>query len=257
MKTRTTSPGLQQVLGTRAFLETRRNRPQEALELTSTAIRLGYVQPEPRHIATSHYFLAEYLQMTDAHPAAARAHRLAAALLYQLCGMTHDLDGTRRALATELRQDAGREDLPGTVDEVVRVAEQTEGVHLDQLITALQPDRQAVAGALAEILRAAADINAGQDPAVQDQLRQWEPVIAAMVAAADGDSDAAAQLTPVLDQLAQEQDWAAVAAVLRRIISGDRDGSLLEGLNPTGTYIADQVLTRLAQPPDTPAQEDP
>ena len=75
----------------------------------------------------------------------------------------------------ELRRDADREDLPGTVDEVIRVAEQTEGVHLDRLITALQPDRQAVADALAEILRAAADTDPGQDPAIQDQLQQWEP----------------------------------------------------------------------------------
>ena len=197
--------GLQQVLSTRAFLEDSRGRPQQALELQRTAIRLAYVRPEPRDIAISHHQLANYLHMAGSDPAAARAHRLAAALLYQLTGMTHELAVTSRALARELRQDADREDLPGTLDEVIRVAEQTEGVHLDQLITALQPDRQAVADALAEILRAAADTDPGQDPAIQDQLQQWEPVIAATVAAAGGDSDAAAQLTPVLDQLAQDQ----------------------------------------------------
>ena len=137
------------------------------------------------------------------------------------------------------------------------MAEQTEGVHLDRLITALQPDRQAVADTLAEILRTAADTDPGQDPAIQDHLQRWEPVIAATVAAAGGDSDAAAQLTPVLDQLAQDQDWAALAAVLRRIIGGDRDASLLEGLDPIDTAITGQVLARLAQPPDAPAQEDP
>ena len=157
----------------------------------------------------------------------------------------------------QLRRDADREDLPGTVDEVIRVAEQTEGVHLDRLIAALQPDRQAVASALAEILRAAADTDPGQDPAIEDQLRQWEPVIAATVAAAGGDSEAAAQLAPVLDQLAQDSDWAALAAVLRRIIGGDRDASLLQGLDPVDTAITGQVLARLAQSPDAPAQEDP
>ena len=86
--------------------------------------------------------------------------------------MTHDLARTSRALARELRRDGGRADLPDTVDEVIRVAEQTEGVHLDQLITALQPDRQAVADALARILRTAADDDPGQDPAVQDQLQR-------------------------------------------------------------------------------------
>jgi hypothetical protein len=247
--------GLQQVLSVRALLENTRGRPQQALELQRTAIRLAYVRPEPRDIAISHHQLAGYLQMAGADPAAARAHRLAAALLFQLSAMTHELGGASMSLATELRRDARHENLPGTFDEVIRVAEQTEGVHLDRLITALQPDRQAAADAMAEILRSAA--NPGQDLAIQGYLQELEPVIAAMVSVAGGDPDAAAQLAPVLDELAQHQETAALAAVLRRIIGGDRDDSLLEGLDPVGTAMADQVLTRLAQPQDAPAQEDP
>ena len=200
------------MLGTRAFLENRRRRPQQALELESTAIRLAYVRPEPRDIAISHHQLAGCLQMTGADPAAARAHLLAAALLYQLTGMTHELGSASSMLAIELRQNADREDLPGTVDEVVRMAEQTEGVHLDRLLTALHPDRQAAAVALAEILRTAADTDPGQGLAIQDHLDRWEPYIAATVAAARGDSDAAAQLTPVLDELARTSDCAASSA---------------------------------------------
>ena len=162
--------GLQHALGGRAVLEDSRGRPQQALELESTAIRLAYLQPEPRHIAIRHYQIATYLQVTGADPAAARAHRLAAALLCQLTGTTHLLARASRALANELRRDADCGDLPGTLDEVIRVAEQTEGVHLDRLITALQPDRQAVASALAEVLRAAAGNSPGQDPTIQDRL---------------------------------------------------------------------------------------
>ena len=245
------------VSGNKVEIGRRRKRPQQALEFERTAIRLAYVRPEPQDIAISHQQLAGYLQMAGADPAAGRAHLLAAALLYQLSGMTHELGGTSRVLARELRQEADRKELPGTLDEVIRVAEQTEGVHLDRLLTALQPDRRAVAAALAEILRAAADTDPGQDSAIQDQLQQWEPVIAATVAAAGGDSDAVAQLAPVLDQLAQDQDWAALAAVLRRIIGGDRDASLLPGLDPVGTAVTGQVLAQLAQPPDAPAHEDP
>jgi tetratricopeptide (TPR) repeat protein len=244
---------LQRVLGARASLEDTRGRPQQALELQQAAIRLAYVRPEPRDIAVGHYQLATYLQTATADFPAARAHRLAAALLYQLSGMTQQLGVTIRALAMELRRDAGHEDLPGTVDEVIRVAEQTEGAHLDRLITALQPDRQAVADTLTEILRTAAD----RDPVIQYHLQQWEPYIAATVAATAGDPDAAAQLTPVLHQLAQTSDGAALGAVLRRIIDGDRDDSLLEGLDPIDAAITSQVLTRLTQPPDAPAQENP
>ncbi len=66
-------------------------------------------------------------------------------------------------------------------------------------------------------------------------------MIAATVAATGGDSDSAAQLAPVLDQMAEDQDWAALGTVLRRIIGGDRDASLLQGLNPIGTAITGQV----------------
>lgn len=245
---------LQQVLTSRAFLEYRRGRPQQALELQRTAIRLAYAQPEPQDIAISHQQLANYLQRTGADRAAARAHRLASALLYQLTGMTHELGNISWALAMQLGRDADREELPGTVDEVIRVAEQTEGVHLDQLITALQPDRQAAADALAEILRTAADTDPGQDPAIQDHLQQWEPYIADTVAAAGGDSDAAAEFTPTLDELARNPDWVALAAVLRRIIGGERGDGLLDGLDPIDTAIATEILARLAQPPDAPVE---
>jgi tetratricopeptide (TPR) repeat protein len=249
--------GLKQVLGTRAFLEDRRGRPRQALELQRTVIRLAYVRPEPRGIAINHHQIANYLRKTGTDLAAARANRLAAALLFQLTGMSHELAVASRMLARELRRDAARENLPGTLDEVIGTAEQTEGVHLDRLITALQPDRQAVVGALAEILRTSADTSPEQDLAIQDLLRQWEPYIAATVAAAGGDSDVAAQLTPALDRLAQDQDWVALVTVLRRIIGGGRDASLLEGLDPTDAAIAGQILAWLAQRPDTPAQEDP
>ena len=149
--------GRQRVLGVRAALEERRGRPREALELQRAATRLVYVQPEPWAVATTHHQLASRLTMAEVDPAAARAHLLAAALLYLLVGVAHELGIAIRVLAAQFRRDAGREDLPDTLDEVIRVAEQTEGVHLDRLIATLQPDRQAVADTLAEILRAVAD----------------------------------------------------------------------------------------------------
>jgi tetratricopeptide (TPR) repeat protein len=248
-------PRLARVLGARADLESHRGNTAGALALEQAAIRFGYARPEPRDIAGHHHNLANYLARS--HPAAQRAHRLAAALIYQLTGMAHYLAVTSRTLAWELRQDTDSGDLPGTVDEVIRAAEQTEGVHLDQLLTALQPDRQAITNILAGILRTAADTDLGQDSVIRDDLQQWEPVIAASVAAASGDSEAAAQLAPVLEQLAQDSDWAALTVVLRRIIGGDRAGSLLNGLDPVDTAIAGQVLTKLAQPPDAPAPEQP
>jgi hypothetical protein len=46
--------------------------------------------------------------------------------------------------------------------------------------------------------------------------------------------------------MARTQDWAALVAVLRRIIGGETDASLLDGLDQIDTAIAAQVLARLA-----------
>jgi hypothetical protein len=73
--------------------------------------------------------------------------------------MTHYLANSLRDLAAELREEPATStgQLPATLAEVIQVAEQTDGVHLADLLTALQPDTEAVEAALAEILRTARD----------------------------------------------------------------------------------------------------
>lgn len=78
------------------------------------------------------------------------------------------------------------------------------------------------------------------------RLRQtWAPIVAAVVAAANGNSQAASELEPVLEELASKDDWQALAAVLRRILDGERDVALLDGLDQTDTIIAGNVLRDL------------
>jgi hypothetical protein len=242
------TPNLARVLGTRASLEEELGHRDAAVEFGQIALRLSYVRPGPRDIAISHHKVADYLGAAGREPAAQRAHRLAAALIRQLTGMTHDLANTQRALAAELRRDdgAGTGPLPETVAEVIRVAEQTDGVRLGDLLAALEPDAEAASDALARILRDAADLPANDDVDVAGYLERWEPVIAAVAAACRGDRDAAAQLGPFLEDRAREQDWAALAAALHRILGGERGESLLDGLDAIDAAIAGQVLTRLA-----------
>jgi tetratricopeptide (TPR) repeat protein len=150
-------PMLARVLSTRADLEDASGRPGAAANLEEAAIRLSYARPDPRDIAISHHNLAYYLWEIGGDRAGQRAHRLAAALIWRLTGMAHDLARTQRALAAEIRDDTGGGDaVPGTVAEVVAVAERTDGVRLGDLLAALEPDTGAVETALAEILRAAA-----------------------------------------------------------------------------------------------------
>ena len=245
---------LAQVLGARADLEARRGNLAAALAFAQTAIRYSYARPDPRVIAISHHNLAGYLREAGSDPAVQRAHRLAGALIFRLTGMTYDLANSLRELAGELRQDTGRGHLPGTLDEVVHVADRTEGVRVGQLITALQPDSQAADAVLTQILATAAGIDPDHDD-IKDHLQRWEPVITLTAAAAVGDAEAAAQLTPVLDHFAQDEDWAALAGVLRRIANGERGDHLLDGLDRIDTAIATEALTRLTPPPGSPKEE--
>jgi hypothetical protein len=150
------TPMLATVLTTRAELEDVSGRAGAAADLARTALRLHYARPDPRDIAISHHNLANYLRETGGDRAGQRAHRLAAALIWRLTGMAHDLADTQRALAADLRDDPGA-DLLVTLGDVIRVAERADGVRLGELLAALEPDRQATEEALAGILRAAAD----------------------------------------------------------------------------------------------------
>jgi tetratricopeptide (TPR) repeat protein len=150
---------LARVLSSRASLEDALGHPDKAAEFERTALRFRYTHPDSHDIVISHHNLASYLRKIGGDLAGQRAHRLAAALICQLTGMTHYLAGTRRALAAELRQDdaAGVGELPTTLAEVVQIAELTDGVRLRELITALQSDPEAVTDVLTQILRDAAD----------------------------------------------------------------------------------------------------
>jgi hypothetical protein len=228
---------LARILGTRASLEHALGHQSAAAEFTRTALRFGYVRPDPGDIANDHHNLAICLGVTGGDRVGQRAHRLAAALIYRLADMIHDQAVTRRELAAELREDGTADArLPDTLAEVVRVAELTDGVRLGVLLAALQSDPSAVEAALAQILRNAADLPAYDDVGIARHLEQWEPVIADVAAACGGDQDAATRLGPYLDEQAKHPDWAALAAVLRRILNGERGDALLVRQPPIASW---------------------
>ena len=97
------TPRLARVLSTRASLEDELGHRQAAADLARAALRLSYARPEPRDIAIGHHNLANLPGAAGGDRAGQRAHRLAAALIFRLSGMAHDLADTVRVLAEELR----------------------------------------------------------------------------------------------------------------------------------------------------------
>ncbi len=238
---------LARVLSNRASLEDALGRVSAAAELERAALRLRYARPELRDIAVGHHNLASSLWELEGDPAGQRAHRLAAALLYQLAGMAHDLADTMRVLAAESRAGGGDPSLPTTLAQVIEAADCTEGVRLGALLAAIEPDVQVIEQALADILRTAANLppeDSEPDPA--RYLREWEPYVTAIATACRTGQQPPAELLEELDNLANSADWSALAAALRRILSGERaEATLLTGLDPIDTAIAREILARI------------
>ena len=85
----------------------------------------------------------------------------------------------------------------------------------------------------------------GAGDAVARIRQQWAQVVAAVVDVCRGNADAVRAVAPFLEQLAGQDDWRALAAVLRRILAGERDATLLNGLDATDRVIVGDILAAL------------
>jgi hypothetical protein len=241
--------GLARVFGYLGHLEGNRGHPDMAAEFERTVLRVLYTRSDAREIAMSHETLARYLEMA-ADPAGQAAHELAAALLYRLAGLTTDLVNTEHVLVSRLHEDNlrgtdGTAWFPATLAGLIQAAELTDGVRLADLIGALEPDRQAAATALAEIVRSVTR-PAPEDAVIAENVRRWTPDIGAIAAACQPGPQAGAQALPDLDELAERYGWRKLVPVLRRIIAGERGEHLTAGLDPVDAAIARETLARVA-----------
>ena len=241
---------LGRVYGARANLENMRGHLQDAVELERSALRLLYVHADPRDIATGHQNLAHDLSRAPTgNRAERRAHRLAAALLGHLTGDTHHLTSRLRVLAADLRRETEHPDtpaLPTTVSEVTGLVDAGDGVRFGELRTALCSDPDTADQALIDLLATAATLpDQPAEDMVAPLLTQWEPVIAAVVAAATT-GHTPTELADALNQAEDSSDWATLVAALRRVLAGDRDREqLLAGLDDVDTAILTATLDRL------------
>jgi tetratricopeptide (TPR) repeat protein len=78
---------------------------------------------------------------------------------------------------------------------------------------------------------------------VSDALAQ---LAAGVVSAVRGDQQVAEALERILADMEASEDWTALAGVLRRILAGERDPTLVAGLDETDTAVVSDVLVKLA-----------
>jgi tetratricopeptide (TPR) repeat protein len=224
-----------------ADLEDGRGRGEAAVSLEQDALRYKYRSPDPGSIAISHHNLGTYLIGHTHQPQAALAHHLAAALIYILIG--GQPDHSLSSAANDLRTLGSDATMPADVAGLCRQASEVPGVDLARILTALAPGPELAEQAYQQLttrVQAAAAVPPSR------HLAAWDPVIAALLAARDGDTQAAAAFDEELAQYSDSPDWAALAAALAKIRGGDTSPSLLDGLDRIDTAITSRALDALA-----------
>jgi CHAT domain len=267
---------LGKVFGALADVEAKRGHGEVATSLVRDALRYSYSVGDVGNIEVCHHNLGDRLHLAG-EPGAALAHHLAAALLRVVtrAGSSDDVDDEDVAddvvlAAADLGLPSGDTTVPADVAELCSRVSAVPGVDLDRLLAGLVPDRPAVEQALAELTdhasRVADSMAASSAPvsataaatdavpqAMARWLAEWDAVIAGLVAAAQGNQQAATQVEQYLILFQDSSDWATLAGALRRIQGGDRSQSLTAGLDGIDAAIVGRALSVLSGEASVPA----
>jgi tetratricopeptide (TPR) repeat protein len=187
-----------------AELEARLGHLGDAISLEQVALRYKYAAGDPEDVAGSHFNLATYLRVAGGEPGLVVAHRLADTLLSYQIG-AGGLAMSVPALTNDLAE-FGDYALPESFEVLCARVGQVEGVRLAELLAGLPGPAANGEAALAAVLRLARELPAQPPNPGAGRSDQWEPVIAAVVAAAHGDAEARAGLAPLLAKLDKASD---------------------------------------------------
>ena len=256
---------LGKVFGALADVEDTRGHGEVATSLARDALRYSYSAGDVDNIEAGHRQLGNQLHCAG-QPDAAFAHHLAAALLNAVTS-AQSADDLVLA-AADLGMAGGDTTVPADVAELCRLVSSVPGVYLDWVLAGLAPDQQVVEHVLAELVdharRVADSITAAPSagaavsadavpPAMARWLAEWDPVIAGLAAAAQGNQQAATAVEQYLSLLRDSPDWAALAGALRRTQSGDSSQDLTAGLDGIDAAIAARTLSVLSGQASVPA----
>jgi tetratricopeptide (TPR) repeat protein len=234
------------IFGALAEAEDAQGHVQVALERCQDSLRFMYRTGLPGDIAGGHVRLGNYLGRGGQSHAEAVTQFLAAAVLRMLAGIGQ-ADGPIAAAAAHVRAAQPAEIIPAGVTELSRGADELPGVDLGNLVARISPDQATADRAYGDVVQRVREL-AAQAPDASSQITsvQWDPPVAAIQAAGQGDTAAAEMAGGFLEALAQA-GRAALAGILRRILAGDRDaGDLTSGLDDADAAVVRRALDALA-----------
>ena len=229
------------VFGALAEVEDARGHQDVEAELCKDSLRYLYRVGNPADVAGGHSRLGNYTGRGGASHRSAVTQFLAAALLHDLSG-TGQTSNPVNAAAAHRRAGQDPAMLPANTAELCARIQAVPGCDLADLLDRIWPDNAAVEDTYQQIVhrvRAAA----AQPGATVIAIAQWDPVIAALHAAADGNAAAAEAAANFLTALESQLGRAALATALRRIMTRDLDAvSLTENLAESDAAIIERAL---------------
>jgi CHAT domain len=229
---------LGKTLGALAEVEYQRGHDEAAITLIRDALRYSYLGGDVTAIAVAYHNLGAY---SPRQTATALACHLAAALIRTLADAS-GADGSARAAGVDLRAAGTGAGLPADVAGLCEQVAGIPGTDLGRLIDALAPRPGTAQQVLGELLAQVRELAAAPPAADPGMLAAWDPVIAALLAAASGDTQAAAALDAELDQYQDSPDWDALVAALRRVRAGDIGVGVLADLDEVEAAIVTRAL---------------
>jgi tetratricopeptide (TPR) repeat protein len=212
------------VLNALATVESQRGHGDVAISLQRDALRYQYVTGHVDGIAVTHHCLGTDLGRYAGDLNGSTAHYLAAALLSRFAGSVAE-ETSVADLASNLRKAGDTALVPADITQLCQRVDAVPGVDLGRLLArCASPDELQRA---LENLTARARAAAARSESFAAILAMWEPLIAAIVAARHGDTDAATYVDTYLsaaDSSAQDgRRIAAILAALRLIHHGNHD----------------------------------
>jgi len=239
---------LGQAFAALALLANERERREEAIEFQERALRYGYSQERSEWSALSHRHrtLATYLNAAGRDDALAVAHWLAGEMIAAAAGVDEAAIIFER-VGRYLSVAPKTAEMPTTFDAVCAYVEQTEGTRFRQAIDQLVSAPASADQLLERILLGARLVQDGtMEKAIQDLVEKWEANIETITSAVLGDSRSVTSVGSFLDGLSEQEEWAELSHVIRRVIAGERGSDLMDHLELWDRAIVGALLRRIA-----------
>jgi tetratricopeptide (TPR) repeat protein len=240
------------VLSVLANIERGRGHGAGAIGLAQDGLRYLYTAKDAEKIRAAHLNLAELLLRSSERPADSIAHYLAAGLIQLAQGGVQE-ESLEYSISFALRVSADDARLPADVTSLCGEVARVPGVTLRELLAILNPGPDSLSQMFAALLNRVNRLGPQEEINWSPFLAFFDPIIAALIAADRGNSDA----RDLFDFWLQGGDgldgWSEVGKRLGRIRAGERSDGLANGLSDLHATIVRRALGAVAGQINIPA----